>query len=56
MLITLQTQTGKGEKRLDPSNRGQTSNNHNDNKKKSEKIVDIRIKDAYRASDTIQSS
>lgn len=47
MLIMLQTQTGKGEKRLDPRNRGQTSNNHNNNKKESKKISDIRIKDAH---------
>lgn len=34
MLIMLQTQTGKREKRLDPRNRGQTSNNHSNNEKK----------------------
>ncbi len=42
----LQTQTGKGEKRLDPRNRGQTSNNHNNNEKKSKEIADITIKGA----------
>lgn len=44
MLIMLQTQTGKGEKRLDPRNRGQTSNNLSNNKKRARKSQTLESK------------